>query len=189
MLDSNSKKILSFLKPFAIESDHIDFSTEQIHENLPSLSLNEIGKAIKFLNENNYLISRNCIASKYPIVWDVTSKGLNFEEFEPKNQSQNINQTFNIQNMQNSAVGNTGSVTINNGIDFSDLREFIDTNKNLTQAEKYEAQSIVDLIESTSENNIPLKKGFLSRFGDILNKHPDLAMLIAQTLLNRFLIQ
>ena len=56
MLDSNSKKILSFLKPFAIESDHIDFSTEQIHENLPSLSLNEIGKAIKFLNENNYLI-------------------------------------------------------------------------------------------------------------------------------------
>ncbi len=91
--------------------------------------------------------------------------------------------------MQNSAVGNTGSVTINNGIDFSDLREFIDTNKNLTQAEKYEAQSIVDLIESTSENNIPLKKGFLSRFGDILNKHPDLAMLIAQTLLNRFLIQ
>ncbi|HBF6159195.1 TPA: hypothetical protein KOU84_003171 [Clostridioides difficile] len=131
----------------------------------------------------------NILGEDYPVIRDITNKGLNFEEFEPKNQSQNINQTFNIQNMQNSAVGNTGSVTINNGIDFSDLREFIDTNKNLTQAEKYEAQNIVDLIESTSENNIPLKKGFLSRFGDILNKYPDLAMRIGQTILNQFLIQ
>lgn len=187
MLDSNSKEILSFLKPYAIESEHISFTVERIHENLSSLSLNEIGKAIKFLSENNYLISKQYINSTYPIVLDVTSKGLNFEEFEPKNQSQNINQTFNIQNMQNSAVGNTGSVTINNGIDFSDLREFIDTNKNLTQAEKYEAQNIVDLIESTSENNDSLKKGVLSKFSDILSKHSDLAVFIGQTIVNQFL--
>lgn len=189
MLDSNSKKILSFLRLDAGNKRRVTSNAKQIHENIPSLSLNEVGKSIKYLSENGYLDTMNILGEDYPVIRDITNKGLNFEEFEPKNQAQNINQTFNIQNMRNSAVGNTGSVTINNGIDFSDLREFIDTNKNLSQAEKYEAQNIVDLIESTSENDIPLKKGFLSRFGDILNKYPDLAMRIGQTILNQFLIQ
>ena len=53
MLDSKSKQILSFLKPYALNNPNVRISSEFIAENL-QLSINEITSALNYLENIGY---------------------------------------------------------------------------------------------------------------------------------------
>ena len=77
-----------------------------------------------------------------------------------------------------SAIGNAGVVTINNGISIDEALSFIRA-QDISAEDKTEAEKMVTYIEALTENEAPLKKGFLAKFSDILTKHhwlPELAM-------------
>lgn len=178
MLDSKSKQILSFLKPYALEHNSLSITADTINENIPSLNINEIKNALNYLRDNDYLKLSKYIGDIY-VVMNVTHKGTNFEEFEP--QPIPSSQTFNITSVNNSAFGNNGNTTINNGYSFDEIRSLI-SSKPIEDQE--ELNKLVNTVEIITENGETISKGFLSKFSDLLAKHSDIAIALGTGVMN-----
>lgn len=177
MLDSKSKQILSFLKPYAEKNSRVCMDIKCIDENIPTLSLNDIKTSLDYLENLDYLkllksIGGNCAVLK------VNHKGINFEEFDKPNMT--ASQMFNIHSVNNSAFGNNGDVTINNGSNLEEIRALI-SSKPIEDQE--ELNKLINTVEVITESGSTVSKGFLSKFSDVLAKHSDIAIAIGSNII------
>ena len=176
MLDSKSKQILSFLKPYALNNPNVRISSEFIAENL-QLSINEITSALNYLENIGYLTLVKAIGCK-PVVFNVKHQGIYFHELETISFN---NQTFNINSVNNSAFGNNGTTIFNNGNTLDEIRSLI-TNK--PKEDQEQLNKLIDSLEIIIENSETVSKGFLSKFSDVLKKHSDIIVAIGPPIIN-----
>lgn len=178
MLDTKSKQILSYLKPYALQNPIVQISSDTITENIPQSNINEIENILKFLREQGYLVLKTYVS--LPIeVFKVNHQGIYFDEFEQ--QDNTPTQTFNIGSVTNSAFGNNGNTTINNGYNFEEIRSLIASKPIEDQPE---LNKFIDRIEIITEDNQPVSKGTFAKFSDLLSKHSDIITAIAPTIMN-----
>lgn len=174
MLTQESKQILDYAIPI-FESGVDTLEIAQIQKET-GLSLLEAKSAIEYLAEQGYFKIKRYLEGS--CIYSPSHNALHYKDFEPS-ATLPTSQT-NIFNapVTNSAIGNTGNITITNGISFEDAISFIHA-QDIPLEDKAEAEKMVTYIETLTENDTPLKKGFLSKFSDILAKHhwiPELAM-------------
>lgn len=173
MLIKESKEVLNYLRACHYETDvkNVPDNIDEIFSPTASSETNEI---LDYLADNGYIKLARYNDGTNNI--SLTHKGLHYEQFE---QPVAPTQTFNFNApVKNSAVGNAGSIIINNGITFQEAISFIQE-QNISQYDKTEATKIVEYIQTLSEADSPIKKGALSKFGDILNRFhwlPELVM-------------
>lgn len=174
MLTHESKQILDYVIPI-FESGTERIAVESILDE-SGLSLLEAKSAIEYLANQDYFKIKRYMEGSF--IYSPSHKALHYKDFEssstlPTSQTNIFNAP-----VTGSAIGNTGNITITNGISFEEALAFIQT-QNISSEDKAEAEKMVTYIETLTENDAPLKKGFLSKFNDILSKHrwlPELAM-------------
>lgn len=178
MLTKEAKQILDYALS-AFKSGNSEVYIRQIIDNvgLPDF---EIEPTINYLVDEGYFKIKRFKSGSF--IYAPSHKAFHYQNFEsasPLTTSQtNI---FNAP-VSNSAIANTGKITINNGASFSELRSFINS-KNISDADKAAAIRIVYYVETLAENEAPLKKGFLSKFGDTLSKLDWLPELLGKVLI------
>ena len=166
MLTNEAKTILDYLiSTFPnYESPMMNFSV--ISENT-GLILPVIDSALKYLESLGYVKIKRYKNGGF--VQNVTHQGMHYKELESVSTTTAQTNIFNAP-VTGSAIGNAGAVTINNGISIDE---------DISAEDKTKAEKMVTYIETLTENEVPLKKGFLAKFSDILTKlHwlPELAM-------------
>lgn len=178
MLDTKSKQILSYLKPYALQNPVVGIFSNTIAENIPQSNINEIENALKFLRDQGYLVLRTYVSQPIEVL-KVTHKGINFEEFE---QQIIPSQTFNINSVNNSAFGNNGNTTINNGYTFEEIRSLISSTVPIE--DQKELNNLVDTVEIITKNSSSISKGFLSKFSDLMQKHSQIIVALIPHIIN-----
>lgn len=175
MLTKEAKQILDYTVPlFKTGTDNLE--AEQISKET-GLSLLEVKSAIQYLAEQGYFKNQGYTDGSL-IIYSPSHKALHYNDFEsatipPASQTNIFNGP-----VTGSAIGNTGNITVTNGFSFEDAISLIHA-QNISPEDKSEAEQMVSYIETLTENDAPLRKGFLSKFNDILAKHhwlPELAM-------------
>lgn len=177
MLTSKMKTLLDWLLEKRLQTDdpvYIDFPAL----NIPTIPNHDIKPVIKQLELEGYI--------KFKPYTDgggyatLTAKGIDYDELELQSSHLITNQT-NIFNapVTNSAIGNTGTITVNNGLAIQDALSFIQS-LDISQTDKDEAEKVISYIETLAENDAPIKKGALAKFGEILSKHSWLPELVGK---------
>lgn len=72
-------------------------------------------------------------------------------------------------------IGNYGTATFNNGYAIEEIRAIISSK---SQKDQTELNELIQVVETMLKNNIPMSKGTLSKFSDILEKHSDIAIAL-----------
>ena len=179
MLDTTSKQILAFLRPFALDDPDGNVSMDliTIGLNLPSLSPGQIRAALDFLDTEGYLNLVKSVGGRCS-VFNLTHKGINYKEFDiqPVAPSQNIT----IGTVNNSAIGNNGDTTINNDLSIEQIRSLISSKP---AEDQKDLNSVVDTVAVITENSETVSKGFLSKFSDLLAKHSDIAIALGNSIM------
>ena len=112
----------------------------------------------------------------------LTYEGLSYKETEALSYSKTtIVNNFNAP-ITNSAVANSGSVSINNGTTMQEIKDFIQQ-QSLSQEEKLKLNEVVTYVEALIESDTHLKKNFLSKFSDVLAKHSNIAEMLIKLVL------
>lgn len=173
MLTKESREVLDYLRSCYYESRPQSIS-DNVNNIFSSITANEADKILHYLAQNEYLSLKRYIDGSNQI--SLTHKGLHYEDFDRQTPQQVY--TFNAP-VTNSAVGNNGVTTVSNGISFDEVRSFIDS-QNISAEDKTAANNTVDYVQTLIENDAPLKKGFLSKFSDVLTKHSWLVELISK---------
>lgn len=174
MLTKESIMILDFLiHEFSEDKSMIDYNSIVLNTSLPYI---EIDSALQYLESDGYLSVKRYKNGGF--VHKLTHKALHYKDFEAvKNNASTQTNIFNAP-VSNSAIGNTANVTINTGITFAEALAYIQS-QDIPQDDKDEANRVIEYIETLTENEAPLKKGFLSKFSDVLAKNswlPELAL-------------
>lgn len=95
------------------------------------------------------------------------------EEDREKEKSVNtpgIQQNFNFQNNYG-AVGTNSHFTINNTFDFEEFDRLIKQNTVAESADRKALEELQEQLKLVTQHNIPISKGYLSKFNDIMQKH------------------
>lgn len=82
-------------------------------------------------------------------------------------------------------IGNQQTATINNGYNLDEIRKLI---AKAPVEDQEELNKLVNVVQTVTENELPLNKGFLSKFSDVLAKHQEIAVFIGNSILG-FLTQ
>ncbi|MFV8261611.1 hypothetical protein ACNNMU_09410 [Aerococcus viridans] len=172
-IDNNIKRVLDL-----IHNEQFDSNTS-----LPDLKRNEL-KNLILMCENEQYLSHRSGKNGQPLVisfmdggWIlhpstfVTRSGTQFLEGFDRNNSQ-PSQTFNIQSVQNSALGNYNTVNNYSNKPIEDLQKYISE-----LADKKDKEIGNELLETLKTEEI--KPGFLNRFENFLSKHPKSVDLVA----------
>ena len=174
MLTNEAKTILDYLiSAFPnYESSMMNFIVISENTGLP---LSAVDSALRYLESLGYVRIKRYKSGGF--VQEVTHQGVHYKELESITTPTAQTNIFNAP-VTGSAIGNSGSVTINNGISVKEALSFI-RSQDISAEDKAEAEKMVTYIEALTEYEAPLKKGVLSKFSDILAKHhwlPELAM-------------
>lgn len=138
----------------------------------------ELCRCLKYCRDQQYLSSLKLYTAGAFTLHDITPAGYDF--LDGKTVQSARDQIFNFNApVTGSAIGNSGSITVTNGMSFQDAYDFIQS-QDISAEDKSAIKSIVTYIETLAENDIPLKKGFLSKFSDTLSKHHWVPELIAK---------
>lgn len=180
MLTKKAQEVLNYLRSCHYETEPKD-TPDNIDEIFSANVSSELDEILDYLSKNDYIKLQKYINGTNNI--SLTHKGLNYEDFE---KLETPIQTFNFNApVSNSAVGNSGNVTINNGISFHEAISFVQSQE-ISQSDKTEAIKVVEYIQTLSEADAPIKKGALSKFGEILNKFHWLPELVMKLLFTYF---
>lgn len=90
------------------------------------------------------------------------------------------NSIYNIDKVYGSIIGNQNNATINNSYNLEEIRHLIDKNG---EEDKSELNEMINTLEAITKNNIPVQKGTLERFSELLAKHSWITGPIAQSIL------
>lgn len=143
--------------------------------------------AVRYLHENNYL-DYSKTTSNHTFGFSLSHKGLNYESFTNQDtQSNTASQIFNIGQVHNSALGNTGDVIINNGASFDEIINYIATSSDIPDSDRQTLRDMAITVKTMTENEVPLKKGFLSKFSSFAKEYGPLFAEISGKILRYFL--
>lgn len=81
-----------------------------------------------------------------------------------------IQQNFNVATNYGAIGTNTG-FTINNSFDFKELDRLINEHTAPNSVDRNELNELKQQLELIQQHNIPISKGYLSKFSDIMQKH------------------
>lgn len=183
-MTNDCKNLLNSL--IAMNEDSNNYYTlRNFHQYFPKITTEEFISMLKFLKNNGYITYDPDTTGNLYI--SLTHKGKHYAEFE-KSQHSAITQTFNISGtVTNSAFGNTGDVTINNGASFDEVLNYISTSDEIDEADRQALRDMLVIIQSKVEDGEPLKKGFLRKFGDCVQKYGPLCAEIANIVFKYFI--
>ena len=190
MLTNEAKQILDYLIPaFSSGSSMIDYPSIMNATQLPFI---EVKSTLQYLADNGYLKLKMYKSGGF--VHSLSHKGFHYKEFE-KSQSSSESLTSsgqtNIYNVNapvsGSVIGNSGNVTISNGMSYAEVIQAINSRTDISESDKADAKKVIDYIEVVTSVDAPLPKSFLSRFSDILAKHSWLPNLIGSFLIRYFI--
>lgn len=181
MLTSKMKQVLDVLisAHYQDETDPTVYASDKFFKGLTPI---EVDSALELLAEDGYIQLRPYSDGGNSV--SVTVKGLDYKEIEEKLTPSSSTNIFNAP-VSNSAIGNSGSVTVNNGISFQDAISFVQS-QDISQTDRTEATKVIEYLQTLSEADAPIKKGALSKFGDVLNKFHWLSELVMKLLFAYF---
>lgn len=184
MITNDSKVILDYLTSVFQNqnSEMINFATIADATQLPIF---KVDAALRYLEDEGYVKIKFYKSGSF--VHQITHKGINYKEFESALNPTAQTNIFNAP-VTGSAISNTGCITVNNGISFEEALSFIHS-QNISSKDTVEAEKLISYIEALTENDTPLKKGFLSKFSDILSKHHWLPELVMKLLFQYLTMQ
>lgn len=178
MLTNKEKIVLDEL--IALHTADNSISCEAT-DNIAGISHNELGLIFRALSNKGLIKMKLYTDGSYRI--SLTYEGLSYKETEALSSSKTtIVNNFNAP-ITNSAVANSGPVSISNGITVQEIKDFIQQ-QSLSQEEKLKLNEVVTYVETLIENDTPLKKNFLAKFSDILAKHSNIAEMIMKLLVH-----
>lgn len=181
MLTNEAKIILDYLIPvFSSGESLIDYSSIANATYLPEF---EIETTVKYLEDEGYLKLKRYKNGGF--VHSLTHKAFHYKDFEVLSPSSGQTYIFNAP-VSNSAIATTGNFTINVNNSFDEIRSEINS-RNMESNDKEIALKLIDYIETLTENDAPLKKGFLSKFSDVVSKHSWLLTLTGNALVKYFI--
>lgn len=94
-----------------------------------------------------------------------------------------ITNQFNITNANGSVIGTSEHATINNSYNLDEIKKIID--EKISDAnDKQQLQDLVNSLKAITENDLPVRKGTLSKFGDVLTKYSWVTGPIAKSLIS-----
>lgn len=182
MLDKLSSDILSYLIPLFKNNSSADVDVANIYQALSTYSKVQIDACLKSLFENNYL---HIIYSEFDPVYICALYHKAFSYNDPALKPVPQSQVFNIGTVNNSAFGNNGDVTLNVGASFDDLKNFIKS-QDIPQNDKDSLLEMTTQVETMINNEIPFKKGFLSKFKDVITNYDGYIVAISQIAFDYF---
>ena len=181
MLTNEEKQLLNYLIPeFKAGNDMICF--DKVAENV-NMSAYETDIALRHLESKDYLKIKRYKNGGF--IRSLTHKALHYNELESSATPVKQTNIFNAP-VSGSAIGNSGNITISNGASFQEVRDFVQAHS-ISDSEKAEIDKILTYIETLEENDTPLKRGFLSKFGNILSKHHWLPEMLMKLLFQYFM--
>lgn len=172
IVDENIKKVLELIDTDVFDSE----------SSLPSLGRNELENIVLMCEEEGYISHRSTKGK--PLVTNfmgggwliapntfVTRSGKQFLEGLDRNVSQ-ISQTYNIQSVQNSALGNYNTVNNYSEKPVEELQTFVESLENIEDQKT--GKELLDTLKKTE-----IKAGYLNKFKGFLAKYPKTVDLIA----------
>lgn len=161
-------------------------TTVERSRDICGISGNELDFIFKSLHQNGYISLKKYVDGSYHV--SLTYSGLTYKEQESKahQASAHIVNNFNAP-VSNSAIATNGNVTINICASFDEIRSQIHSH-DTEPSDREMALKLVDCVETLTENDSPLKKGFLSKFSDVVSKHSWLLTLIGDACIQYFLV-
>jgi hypothetical protein len=94
-----------------------------------------------------------------------------------------ITNQFNINTANGSIIGSSQNATINNSYNLDEIKKIID--EKISDAnDKQQLQDLVKSLKAIIENDLPVRKGALSKFGDVLTKYSWVTGPIAKSLIS-----
>lgn len=180
-----TQKEISVLDYLASHSHPGKSITLNPSDTICGLSNEECNLIFDSLCDKGYITMRKYLHNGRNV--SLTYSGFSYKEHEEINMqspSQVIN-NFNAP-VTNSAISNTGNVTMNITSSFDDMRSEIESH-NLDSSDKEIALKLIDCLETLIENDAPLKKGALSKFSDVISKHSWLFTLCGNALTKYFI--
>lgn len=187
-MDQTSKKILDYLinqnQGSRFSVSFLDDEFENVCE-LIGLDSENARATVRYLHGLGYL-EYQTTGSGHNLGFFLSHKGLNYNDFpispdKPNSQSH----VFNIGTVSNSAFGNSGDVTLNIGASFDDLKTFINS-QDIPQNDKDSLLEMTTQVETMINNEIPFKKGFLSKFKDVVKTYDGYIVAISQIAFDYF---
>lgn len=152
-------------------------------DSIAGISHNELGLIFHALSNKGLIKMKSYTDGGYRI--SLTYEGLSYKETEvPSSSKTTIVNNFNAP-ITNSAVANSGSVSINNGATIQEIKDFIQQ-QSLSPEEKLKLNEVVTYVEALIESDTPLKKNFLAKFSDILAKHSNIAEMLMKIFIHYF---
>lgn len=120
-------------------------------------------------------ISNQAIKDEIILLRAYTQTKLEIEN--SKKQTENV--SFNIQNANGSIIGTQSNANITNSYNLDELQTSINKED---QPDKEQINELINMLKAITENNVPIQKGTLSKFEDLLAKHEWLTGALAQSL-------
>lgn len=103
------------------------------------------------------------------------------ESLHNRNKKASVSNIFNVSNVTNSVIGNYNSATISYNDALSNLRNDISASDS---EDKAELQEIVTLLEMMVNEKVPVSKGILSKFSDVMERNSWITSSIAGVILS-----
>lgn len=182
MVDKLSSDILNYLIPLFKTDASANVEVSNIYRALPGYAESQINACLKSLFEDHYI---HVIYSEFDPVYicELYHKGFTINDPSLKPIPQSL--VFNIDSVNNSAFGNSGDVTLNIGASFDDLKTFINS-QDIPQHDKASLLEMTTQVETMINNEIPFKKGFLSKFKDVVKNYDGYIVAISQIAFDYF---
>lgn len=171
-VDNNIKRVLELIRV-----EQFDSKTS-----LPDLERKDLRNLVLMCEDDKYLSHRS--SKGKPLLqnymdggWDlhpttfVARSGLQFLEGYDRTHNQST-QTFNIQSVQNSALGNYNTVNNYSNKPIEDLQKYVDELK-----DKKDQEIGKELLDTLKTEEV--RPGFLSKFESFLSKYPKSVDLVA----------
>lgn len=172
LLNSTCEKILKFI------IDNVD-DYSNINPEIIYNEFSEIYNIRVIINALNELAANEYIDIKIDymgLIFNV--RLLNSGEFYFLNKEQNTQSpNFNIINSTGINIGNNNSVSIKNGLDFTEAYNLIE---NMDTSNKEVLIEITSTLQECLENSKPLPKGKFEKFSELLQKLTPFTQLIGQ---------
>jgi len=167
----------------------LGYPIEAVHEKLPEFteeiiegSINDLDKqrCFKVLRGDSTIIHLMVLPEALGYLRES-------EELKTKTSTQPAMQSFHVKNNYGAVGINTGT-NINNTFNLGDLDRLISENTEAGSPDREELNELRQTLQSITENEIPISKGYLSRFSAAIQKHAWIAGPVASILL-RFLTE
>ena len=157
---------------------HLDYPIKAVHEKLPELteevvegSINDLEKlrCFKVLRGDSTIMHLAILPDAIGYLREFEEREKN-EAIRIKSLPQPVMQNFHFKNNYGAVGTNTG-ITINNSFDFNELDHLITENTPAGSTDREELIALRQKLQTITDNQIPISKGYLSSFSEAMQKH------------------